>query len=246
MVSHAAHAFVEHRSRVAHQVGGGEATPEVEDAGCHDTARTRHPPHPAHDLIDLRNDIDGEGRDAGIEGCICISHATSVAEFIDDVRMRSVAAGAFEIGLRCVYSDHRTTALGQRYRDHPGAASDIEHPFSCTDPGKIEERTCQAATPTRHKVLVSLRIGCQKKRTANRHREPPSDRLKIAQLASYSFLRFRSIAAQHQSLPADRSPCQCSDARSPCNLREEFCCRFAAEAATSNNGNKFGCNKAPS
>jgi hypothetical protein len=133
----------------------------------------RHTPHFTDDLIDLRDDVEGEGRDACIEGRIRISHATSVALLIDDLWMGSVPARAFEVRFRCVYSDRRTTALRQRYRDHPGAASDIEHPFSCPDAGKIEERTCQAATPTRHKVLVSLRIGCQKQGTGNCHREPP-------------------------------------------------------------------------
>ena len=72
LVSYRAHSFVEHGCRVAHQVGGRKAAPEVEDAGSNGPADARYPLHLADDLIDLWYDVDSEGRDAGVEGGVRI------------------------------------------------------------------------------------------------------------------------------------------------------------------------------
>ena len=45
LVSHRAHSFVEHGCGVAHEVGGGKAAPEIEDAGSNGAAAARHAPH---------------------------------------------------------------------------------------------------------------------------------------------------------------------------------------------------------
>jgi hypothetical protein len=79
LVSHRAHSFVEDGCRVAHQVGGGKAAPEIKDAGSNGPAAAGHPPHLADDLIDFRYDIDSKGRDARIEGGVRIWHTTRVA-----------------------------------------------------------------------------------------------------------------------------------------------------------------------
>src|SRR5208282_3063826 len=53
--------------------------------------------------------------------------------------------------------------------DDASAAPDIEHPVALPDPGKIEERARQAATPSPHEVLVGRRIGRQKWGHGNGH-----------------------------------------------------------------------------
>jgi len=54
--------------------------------------------------------------------------------------MRSVAAGAFKVGLRGVQPDDRTTTLRQRRRrDDTRATADVQHPVARLDPGEIEE-----------------------------------------------------------------------------------------------------------
>src|SRR6516225_7129568 len=139
LVSQRAHSFVEDGCGVAHQVGGGKAAPEVEGAGSNGPAAARHPPHLADDLIDLRYDIDSKDRDAGIEGGVRIWHATCVAQLIDDIRVRSLAAGAFEVGLRGVQPDDRTTPVRQRRCYNTRPTADVQHPVACLDPRKIEE-----------------------------------------------------------------------------------------------------------
>src|SRR5215472_10113762 len=75
--------------------------------------------------------------------------------------MRSVAAGALEVGLRGVKPDDRTTPLRQRRRYNTRATPDVQHPVASFDPGEIEKWTRQAAAPSRHEVLVGSGIGRQ-------------------------------------------------------------------------------------
>src|SRR6516162_5197130 len=75
--------------------------------------------------------------------------------------MRSVAAGAFEVGLGGVESDGRTTPLRQRRRYDTRAATHVQHLVASFDPGEIEKWTCQAAAPSRHEVLIGSGVGRQ-------------------------------------------------------------------------------------
>src|SRR5215471_3324938 len=75
--------------------------------------------------------------------------------------MRSVAAGALEVGLRGVKPDDRTTPVRQRRRYNTSATAYVQHPVSSFDPGEIEKWTGQAAAPSRHEVLVGSGIGRQ-------------------------------------------------------------------------------------
>jgi len=144
----------------------------VNDTRSNSPAAARHPPHLANDLIDLRYDINSEGRDAGIEGAVRIWHATCVAELIDDIWVRSVAAGAFEVGLGGVQPDDRTTPLRERRGYNTRATADVQHPVARLDPGKIEEWTRQAPAPSRHEVLVGLGIGRQERGHRDGHFRP--------------------------------------------------------------------------
>ena len=119
-----------------HQILRGVTAPKVNTA--HATkCQGRYPPHLRGDLVDLRDDVDREGR-----GAIRIAQSACIAELIADVRMRALAAGYFEVRFRCVHSDRHTTALRQRYCDYAGAAPDIEHPLVGSHLGKVEERAC--------------------------------------------------------------------------------------------------------
>jgi hypothetical protein len=69
--------------------------------------------------------------------------------------MRSVAAGALEVGLRGVTPDDCTAPLRQRRRYDTRATADVQHPVASFDPGEIEKWTGQAAAPSRHELLVS-------------------------------------------------------------------------------------------
>src|SRR5215831_18948914 len=75
--------------------------------------------------------------------------------------MRSVAAGALEVGLRGVKPDDRTTPLCQRRGYNTRATADVQHPVAFFDPGEIEKWTGQATAPSRHEVLVGSGIGRQ-------------------------------------------------------------------------------------
>ena len=70
----------------------------------------------------------GEGRDAGIEGGICIWHATRVAQLIDDLRMRSVTAGTFEVRLRGVQPNDRATPVRPDMTPVPQPTSSTRSP----------------------------------------------------------------------------------------------------------------------
>src|SRR5215469_4219938 len=83
--------------------------------------------------------------------------------------MRSVAAGALEVGLRGVEPDDCTTPLRQRRRYDTRATADVQHPVARLDPGEIEEWTRQAAAPSRHEVLVGLGVGRQEVRRRESH-----------------------------------------------------------------------------
>src|SRR5262245_8207466 len=72
--------------------------------------------------------------------------------------MRSVAAGALEVGLRGVQPDDRATPLRQRRRYDTRATADVQHPVASFDPSEIEKWTGQAAAPSRHEVLVGSGI----------------------------------------------------------------------------------------
>src|SRR5262245_46201132 len=75
--------------------------------------------------------------------------------------MRSVAAGALEVGLRGVKPDDRTIPLRQCRRYNTRATADVQHPVASFDPGEIEKWTRPAAAPSRHEVLVGSWIGPQ-------------------------------------------------------------------------------------
>src|SRR5215475_2570908 len=80
---------------------------------------------------------------------------------MDDVRMRSVAAGALEVRLRGVEPDGRTTPLRERRRYDTRATADIQHPVLSFDSGEVEKWTREAAAPSRHEVLVGSGVGRQ-------------------------------------------------------------------------------------
>jgi hypothetical protein len=67
------------------------------------------------DLIHLRNDVESERGDAGVEGGLKIGHKT---------QGRSKASSAVEVRLRRVDADDHTTALRQRRGDDAHAAPD--------------------------------------------------------------------------------------------------------------------------
>src|SRR6516164_6334713 len=126
--------------------------------------------------------------------------------------MRSVAAGAFEVGLRGVQPDDRTTPLRQRRRYDTRAAADVQHPVASFDPGEIEKRTGQAAAPSRHEVLVGSRIGRQEQQG-----DAPS-RVLFGQLAADSspflLMAEKKDQSSHGALPSlerDRPSEFCND-----------------------------------
>src|SRR5687768_7406760 len=60
-------ALIKHSACVQHQVENGEATPEIEGSAGYDPAGTRDSSHLGGKQFDICEDIDDEGRDAGVK-----------------------------------------------------------------------------------------------------------------------------------------------------------------------------------
>ena len=76
--------LIEDSARVQHEVENGKATPEIKGATGHDAAWSCHSSHLGSDQIDIRDHVDDQGRDAGIERVTRVPQVACVAMLVGD------------------------------------------------------------------------------------------------------------------------------------------------------------------
>src|SRR5207253_4900732 len=125
-----------------------------------DAARLNDPPHFAHGLYSIRDEIQRKLRERRRKTAIRVGQAASIADRKTDAGGTRARPRKYDIGSGDIDASDliRRSAFGQGESEAPGAAPDVEHLATILWSRKFRKRTGEQPRPPPEKPLVGAPV----------------------------------------------------------------------------------------